>query len=247
MKKLQVLEYDEIRVLTTQQLAEVYETETANIKMNFKNHKNRFIEGRDYFCLKGNELKEFKNLVNDIYLVDKRTPHLYLWTERGANRHSKILDTDKAWQQFDILEETYFKVKHDLIPQIPTDTRDILMLTIKAHEETAQRVDKLEEKVSELEISTTINSSQQNTLNKTAKHTVINVLGGVGTPAYEKLSSKLFSRIWSDYRNYFKLGSYRDTLKTEFEKAKNYLESWIPEVNLQLKIREINSQMSMKL
>lgn len=70
MKKLQVLEYDEIRVLTTQQLAEVYETETANIKMNFKNHKNRFIEGRDYFCLKGNELKEFKNLVNDIYLLE---------------------------------------------------------------------------------------------------------------------------------------------------------------------------------
>ena len=36
---------------------------------------------------------------------------LYLWTERGANRHCKILDTPKAWEQFDNLEETYFMVK----------------------------------------------------------------------------------------------------------------------------------------
>lgn len=108
---IQVIEHKEVRVLTTQQLAEVYETNPDNIKMNFKRNKERFVEGRDYYLLKGEELKEFKNLVTNSNLVDKRTPQLYLWTERGANRHSKILDTDKAWQQFDVLEETYFKVK----------------------------------------------------------------------------------------------------------------------------------------
>ena len=36
---------------------------------------------------------------------------LYLWTERGASRHCKILDTEKAWEQFDHLEDTYFRVK----------------------------------------------------------------------------------------------------------------------------------------
>lgn len=60
-------------------------------------------------------LIEFKNLVNDIDLVDKRAAQLYLWTERGANRHCKILDTDKAWEQFDNLEETYFNVKKNSI------------------------------------------------------------------------------------------------------------------------------------
>lgn len=115
MDELQVIEHEGIRVLTTHQLAKVYETTENSIKNNFANNKSRFIEGRDYYCLKGNELKEFKNLVNDIDLVNPRTPQLYLWTERGANRHSKILDTDKAWQQFDILEETYFKVKHNMI------------------------------------------------------------------------------------------------------------------------------------
>lgn len=111
MNNLQIIEHEGIRVLTTKQLAEAYETTETNIKTNFNRNKERFIEGRDYYLLKSAELKEFKNYVTDSNLVDSRAPQLYLWTERGANRHSKILDTDMAWKQFDVLEETYFKVK----------------------------------------------------------------------------------------------------------------------------------------
>ncbi len=114
---LQIVEHKGIRVLTTQQLAECYETSVDNIKMNFKRNKERFVEGRDYYLLKGEALKEFKSEVTDSYFVAKNVNTLYLWTERGANRHSKILDTDKAWQQFDVLEETYFKVKNNQIYQ----------------------------------------------------------------------------------------------------------------------------------
>ena len=131
--------------------------------------------------------------------------------------------------------------------KVPTDPRELLMLTIKAHEQTAQRVDVLEEKVSDLEESTTIDSSQQYTLERIAKTTVISALGGIDSRAYQLMSRKLFSNIWRDYKKYFKLGSYRDTLKTDYENAKNYLESWSPEVNTSLKIKEYNSQLSMVL
>lgn len=131
--------------------------------------------------------------------------------------------------------------------KVPTDPRELLMLTIKAHEQTAQRVDALEEKVSDLEKSTTIDSSQQYTLERIAKTTVISALGGIDSRAYQLMSRKLFSNIWRDYKKYFKLGSYRDTLKTDYENAKNYLESWSPEVNTSLKIKEYNSQLAMNL
>ena len=131
--------------------------------------------------------------------------------------------------------------------KVPTDPRELLMLTIKAHEQTAQRVDVLEEKVSDLEKSTTIDSSQQYTLERIAKTTVISALGGIDSRAYQLMSRKIFSNIWRDYKKYFKLGSYRDTLKTDYENAKNYLESWSPEVNTSLKIKEYNSQLSMVL
>ena len=131
--------------------------------------------------------------------------------------------------------------------KVPSDPRELLRLTIEAHEQTAQRVDVLEEKVSSLEKSTTIDSSQQQILEKIAKATVIRTLGGFDSRAYQLMSRKIFSNIWRDYKNYFKLGSFRDTLKTEFENAKEYLESWSPEVNTSLKIKEYNSQLAMNL
>ena len=111
MTNLIPVEFKNQRILTTELLAQIYGTDTNNIKNNFNNHKKNFEEGKHYFFLQGEELKKFKNQVNNIDLVSKNTASLYLWTERGANRHCKILDTDKAWEQFDNLEETYFRVK----------------------------------------------------------------------------------------------------------------------------------------
>lgn len=115
MNKLMPLEFKNQRILLTEQLADIYGSDANNIKNNFSNHKDNFEEGKHYYFLQGTELKEFKNQVNDIDLVNKHTSSLYLWTERGANRHCKILDTDKAWEQFDNLEETYFNIKDNIL------------------------------------------------------------------------------------------------------------------------------------
>lgn len=110
---LMLVEYNGKRVLTTGQLAQVYETTSTRIKQNFNKNKVRFIQNKHYFLLEGLELKQFKDEVAKSDLVGKRASQLYLWTERGADRHCKILDTDKAWEQFDNLEDTYFKIKEN--------------------------------------------------------------------------------------------------------------------------------------
>ncbi|VIF96585.1 phage anti-repressor [Clostridioides difficile] len=126
MNNLQVIERNNERVLTTQQLADVYETDSRNISNNFNNNKDRFIEGKHYFLLQGDDLKNFKGIHTE-YENLKFTSKMYLWTERGANRHCKILDTDKAWEQFDNLEETYFKVKQQKV----TCIEDVLIESLK--------------------------------------------------------------------------------------------------------------------
>ncbi|MCC0718431.1 ORF6N domain-containing protein [Clostridioides sp. ZZV14-6105] len=126
MNNLQVIERNNERVLTTQQLADVYETDSRNISNNFNNNKDRFIEGKHYFLLQGDDLKNFKGIHTE-YENLKFASKMYLWTERGANRHCKILDTDKAWEQFDNLEETYFKVKQ----QKPSCIEDVLIESLK--------------------------------------------------------------------------------------------------------------------
>lgn len=111
LNKLVLVEFKGQRVLLTEQLADVYETDVNNIHANFKRNESHFEKGKHYFKLEGLDLKEFKNQPTISQLVSKNTSSLYLWTERGANRHCKILDTDKAWEQFDNLEEVYFRVK----------------------------------------------------------------------------------------------------------------------------------------
>ena len=127
-ENISVIEWKGQRVITTALLAKVYKTNENNVKNNFNNHKKNFIEGKHYFLLQGEDLREFKRVVNNIDIpVDnlKFTSQLYLWTKRGANRHCKILDTDKAWEQFDNLEEIYFKseehIQREMLDRLSDD------------------------------------------------------------------------------------------------------------------------------
>lgn len=101
-------------VITTEMLANVYGTDTRRITENFNRNIDKFEGGKHYLLLEGKSLKEFKNEYAGS-VVAKTVNKLYLWTERGASRHCKILDTDKAWEQFDYLEEVYFKVKEQSV------------------------------------------------------------------------------------------------------------------------------------
>ncbi|KOP32313.1 antirepressor, partial [Xenorhabdus sp. GDc328] len=66
----------------------------------------RFFEGKHYFQIIGDELSAFRVSFSDA--VNKHTSTITLWTERGAANHSKMLETDQAWNYFDDLTEFYF-------------------------------------------------------------------------------------------------------------------------------------------
>ena len=61
MQELQVVEVKGIRVLTSKQIAEAYQTTTDTIKMNFNANKRRFIEGKHYIALTGNDLETLRS------------------------------------------------------------------------------------------------------------------------------------------------------------------------------------------
>lgn len=101
------------RVLTTAQLAEAYGTTVDTINRNFNNNKDRYTEGKHFYRLTGNELKEFFASVNFTGTNSNKVRTLYLWTERGSLLHTKSLNTDKAWEVHDFLVENYFRAKEN--------------------------------------------------------------------------------------------------------------------------------------
>jgi DNA-binding CsgD family transcriptional regulator len=106
-----VIERQGLRVLTTAQLAECYGTDSKTIAHNYQRNKERYEDGKHYVCLKGTELQEFFANANLALANQSKIRTLYLWTERGALLHAKSLNTDKAWEVYGELVETYFRAK----------------------------------------------------------------------------------------------------------------------------------------
>lgn len=112
MKNLQIIEIKGQRVLTTRQIAEAYETTKDKIIYNFNYNKNRYILGKHYIEVSGDELRRLKTTCeNQISL--KYAKSLYLWTEKGALLHAKSLNTNKAWEVYDYLVDFYFRAKDE--------------------------------------------------------------------------------------------------------------------------------------
>lgn len=107
MEELKVTEYRGMRVLTTQQIAEAYGVEAKKITDNFNNNKSRYVEGKHFICLDGEELKRFKSETENLGFA-RNLNKLYLWTKKGAFLHAKSLNTDTAWEVYDRLVDSYF-------------------------------------------------------------------------------------------------------------------------------------------
>lgn len=123
MNNLTVTEYKDIRVLTTQQIAEAYGVGAKKITDNFNNNKSRYVEGKHFICLEGEELKRFKGKTENLGFA-RNLNKLYLWTEKGAFLHAKSLNNDVAWDVYDKLVDSYFnKQKNEIPKDYPTALR----------------------------------------------------------------------------------------------------------------------------
>ena len=95
-------------VLTTELLAQLYDTDVANIRMNYLRNSDRFDEGVHFFKVAGKALADLRVTLSGLQ-ISAKTRSLMLWTERGAARHAKMIETDEAWGVFAALEDHYFK------------------------------------------------------------------------------------------------------------------------------------------
>lgn len=143
MNELQITEYKNIRVLTTQQIAEAYGSDTRVISNNFNRNKDRYVEGKHYICLEGDELKDFKT--NHQFDESSRINKLYLWTEKGAFLHAKSLNTDMAWEVYDRLVDNYFEKPK----AVPMTTDQKIQLLAQGNVELTERIDKVDKDLQE--------------------------------------------------------------------------------------------------
>ena len=128
MQLPQVVEVKGIRVLTTKQIAELYGADLNTVRHNFRYNKDKYILGKHYIEVYGEELRRLKTKGEFIPSL-KYAKSAYLWTEKGALLHAKSLNTDKAWQVYDYLVDFYFRAKENKPDVSPK--KEVVPTTVK--------------------------------------------------------------------------------------------------------------------
>lgn len=152
---LVVIELRGNRVLTTAQLAENYGADTERIVKNFNRNKGRYTEGKHFILLEGQELRDFR--AKGQIGLSQNINKLYLWTEKGAWLHAKSLNTDRAWEAYELLVDEYYRLssaltKEQLIKQfgLPANYKEALQHLagyVEENEQLKQQIENDREKV----------------------------------------------------------------------------------------------------
>ncbi|BBM14669.1 ORF6C domain-containing protein [Enterococcus mundtii] len=241
MNQMQIIEFYNQRLLTSEQLAEFYDATEKQIKQNFNNNKEKFIEGKHFYRLGGQQLKDFKNRVENFDLVGKNANQLILYTKRGASRHSKMLGTDRAWDMFDELEENYFNPKQQA--QIPTSNRELILLALEGNEETNQRIDKIDERLVDIEENKLITTEDKGTIDRAVRKKVYQIckeqhLG-------QNAKGMLYQDLGSSIKQLFKVPNRGRIKDKDFRKALNFINNWEPSSLTKERINQIQTELEM--
>ena len=125
--------------------------------------------------------------------------------------------------------------------------REQLQLIMQANEETAQRVDAIEEKVQILHDTMRMDSKQENELNNYGRSVAMKALGGKESNAYKQISGQAFRALWRDVHNHFGVSTYKDVPKSKFDEAMYFISVWQPSTSLRIKIENCNRQIQLQL
>lgn len=109
-KQIRVKEYQRQRVITLKDIDNVHERAEGTANRNFRQNRDKFILGVDYFELSGAEAVDFAT-TNFVGTNPSKVRSLMLITESGYLMIAKSLTDDLAWEVQRQLVNNYFRAK----------------------------------------------------------------------------------------------------------------------------------------
>lgn len=245
MNHLQIMNHNDVRVLTTAQIASAYGSDARRISENFNRNKDRYSEGKHYFALEGREKRDFLNHTQ-IEDGSRNAVTLYLWTEKGAWMHAKSLNTDQAWDAYEMLVDDYYKVKGVQSTVQALDKDAALAIVLRKTADVMEKLPQFESRLEKIENNTTVEHGQMLTIKDAASRAVTSALGGRKSESFrdKRIRSRAYQELWRDYKDYFNINSYHNTLKKDFEKALSHIKGWKPTGGLLREVENTNRQMA---
>ena len=153
----------------------------------------------------------------------------YLLGMKASNKAAKDF---QKWIAIDVIPKIRMNKAYSA-EQLSPELRAIFIMDKRTVEMNSRMVT--------LENNMTIDYSQQEELRCLAVRKVISVLGGKNTSAYKELNKRAFSSIWRYNKKILKVNSYKNTSVKKYDFARQVIEEWRPDRELELMIKGANS------
>jgi hypothetical protein len=245
MNQLTVIEKENQRVMTTAVLAEEYGTTKDVISKNFTRNKDRYTEGKHFYCLEGDELREFKTTNGQIDDSLLRVNKLYLWTEKGALLHAKSLGTDRAWEVYEILVDTYFTKQVDFLQGVTPELKAIIMQDKKL-QAVENKVEQVNKDLQDFKLDLPLLGVELSKITLAVRRKGIECLGGKNSIAYKdnSLRGRVYKDIHKELQRQFGTDTFKAIKRNQCELAISVVNAYRLPMVLQKEIYETNCQIA---
>ena len=242
MNEIKEIQRDGKMVLTTSLLADLYGTTSKVISNNFNNNKDRYKVGKHYICLEGEELKDFLQSYEIGMQNQSKIRTLYLWTEKGAFLHAKSLNTDKAWEVYDHLVDTYFNRKK------PMSTAEQIQILAQGNIELEHKIDSVDKDLQEFKREMPLLAIECQQIAEAKNRKVVPLLGGKDANAYKNASlrGKVYRDLEGQLRREFGVSSYKAIHRNQTAKALEIISEYELPLCLEEQISDENAQMTIQ-
>ena len=237
MNEIQITEYKDIRVLTTQQIADAYGTDNKTVSYNFNHNKDRYVEGKHYICLTGDELRAFR----ENHDLPNNLNKIYLWTEKGAFLHAKSLNTDTAWEVYDRLVDDYFEKPKS----ITMTTDEKIKILAQGNVELKDKIEKVDKDLQNFKEDMPLLALECQRITRAKNQKVVPLMGGKKAPAYKNksLMHKVYSDVDAQLRREFGVNTYKAIKRSQCDLAVKIIEDYVLPMYLKEEIDAENSQL----
>ena len=222
--------YYNAKTINSREVAEMIEMRHADLIRKIETYRdiltNAKLRSLDYFIettykdSKGEQRKAFELTKLGCEMIANK-----LTGEKG------VLFTAQYVKRFNEMEQSIQ----------PSNTKLLLQTALKHEEE----IEEIKTDVQVLKNTMRIDGAEEFQISQKGKEKVIECLGGKDSNAYLKISKKVFSQFWRDFKKYFVIPRYGDLPKKRFDEAIQFIEEWYPDTSTRLEIKALNEQQSL--
>lgn len=234
MNQLQTIEQHGKRVLTTIQIAQAYGTDPRRISENFQRNAERYVYGKHYFSLEGDEKRDFINRTQ-IAEGQKNAAVMYLWTEKGAWMHAKSLNTGEAWGAYEGLVDGYYSLRESVDNVVPLSKDQALVAVLRTTADLVENQQEIRQLVSEqsqrleavarkVDEQITLDSGEQRRIQKAIARRVYDI------ERNEHYRREMFRQLHREIKDRWAVPSYKDVRRNEFDQVIRYIDAWRPRI-----------------